>query len=215
MVGGAFEEVADPRFGKASMRESDVTFENARELSPTFEKVFSDGKVYQEGERLRPPTIEELAEMGRKDATVEEIAAAMPRPSPAEGSHHASLTPWEIGANYHATLVARVGQQLMDQFYSRRTPEVWRLEPVVPGTHIPRELKDCYEYVTVDNEEPRYLLRRYNAPEELNEQWPRLQQEMNEFEFGQSPKEFRFMYWQQGEKIVLRPQYSEEWAREA
>jgi hypothetical protein len=131
-----------------------------------------------------------------------------PRPHPGNGSHHASLVPWEIGAEYRATLIARAGQAMVDACYSQRAPGVWRLEAIVPGDRILRELKDCYIYKNVG-----HVLDRSVIPAELQDQWPKLQQEMNAFEFGQSPDEFKFMYCPQGEKIVLLPEF-QIWAKE-
>lgn len=188
MIGGAFTKIS----------EKDVVFPNARELKPEFEKVLDGGMVYQEGQRLRQPTIEELAAMGR---------------SPEDGSHHASLVPWEIGANYRNTLIARAGGILIDAFYSQRTPDVWRLECVVKLSTIPRELKDCYDYTAVDGV-PRWVLKRGDVPADLQDQFPLLQIEMNAFEHETSPPEFKFMYSPVGEKIILRQDYR-DWAREA
>jgi hypothetical protein len=178
--------------------EKDVIFKGAREINPLFDKVFVDGKVTEASGVRRPPTEEELAAMGR---------------TADDGAQHASLFPWEIGGTFYNTLKERVGGILMDAFFTQRTPTIWRLNSVVASATIPRELKNVYDYTAVDNV-TRYVLNRRKLPDELQDQWPRLQQEMNEFEFGQSPVEFRFMYSPLNEKIVLRDDYA-DWAREA
>jgi hypothetical protein len=223
-IGGAFE--AGLTLGRSvPITEKDVTFPEARELSPTFDSVFVSGKVHTI-DGARAPTPEELTAMGRAGPPTsrpvskdENFAKPCGGPSPENGSQHASTVPWEIGLGYHGTLVARVGVKIVSEFYSARAAQVWRLEPVVSGSHkCPREIKDCYDFcpLLTDDGEPRWVLRRDQVPAELDDQFPRLQHEMNRMEFEQSDTTYRFMYqWVEGpQKWCLLPQF-QSWARQA
>jgi hypothetical protein len=206
-------------------QEADVKFP-ARELSPEFDKVLCDGLVYQKGHKPRPPTNAEVELLKAKVPAFPEMRPDTPscgdglfdthqqrraERAADDGAQHSSLVPWWIGTGYHDTLAKRVGLDLMDAFYSRRTPDIWCLEPVVLSGNIPRELQTAYDFTKVDNVS-RFVLKRNEVPAELDDQFPRLQVEMNVFEWETSEESFRFMYSPVGEKMILRQDYM-NWAR--
>jgi hypothetical protein len=135
-------------------------------------------------------------------------------PNPGNGSQHASLVPWQIGPEYHNTLVDRVGTEAVEAFYKMRSAHVWRLEPIVEGVHkLPRELVNVYEFtVPSPGERACWVLKREMVPPDLEDDFMRLQREMNTVEYEQSLPEFRFMYENVQNKWILRDKFG-EWSR--
>lgn len=195
-----------------------------RETQPTKEldlnaPIISEGNVY-EGERpVRKATAEDYALANSKPSA---LSTMRPIGTPEDGGHHASVVPWEIDGAYWNLLIKRVGATVVDAFYSMRTANVFRLEPVVSGDNrCPREISDCYEWwtreVKTDDVTMRinnWVMRRDRVPAELADQFPRLQREMNTVEFEQSMRTYRFMYAYAREKWILMPEF-EAWAQES
>jgi hypothetical protein len=166
--------------------------------------VYAGGMVHEKGKHPRLPTNEELLQMG------------YPPRTPEDGSHHASQVPWVIEREYYEVLVQRVGKDIIDAFYSHRAGLVWRLEPIVAGQEkCPREIAQCYTWHRSSDASYFWVLNRVMVPEDLNDQFLRLQPEMNQFEYDQSEQTYRFMYsYQDGpQKWTLRDEF-QVWARE-
>lgn len=184
--------------GGAAFKESDIVFPNAKEISPYFPsaavRVASDehGPAFPIADEAQQLKAERMAD---------------------GGSHHASLVPWWIERGYYETLKGRVGSILMEAFYTRRSADAYSLEPIVRSATIPRELNDCYTYAKVDGID-HFVMRRGNVPEQLEDQFPRRQIEMNHFEWETSPETYRFMYEPVGEKMILKQEFA-EWGRES
>lgn len=180
--------------GGAKFKESDIVFPNAKEISPYFQA----GPVAVASDEHGPA-------FPLNTVRAERIADG--------GSHHATLVPWWIERGYYETLTGRVGSILMEAFYTRRSTDAYSLEPIVKSATIPRELADCYRHAKVNGED-YFIMKRGNVPEQLEDQFPRLQIEMNRFEWETSPETYRFMYEEVGEKMILKPEFA-AWGREA
>jgi hypothetical protein len=134
------------------------------------------------------------------------------RITPEAGSQHASVTPWQIDKDYKARIIERIGTLLFEACWRQVTGNVFRLLPVVESYTIPKEVAHCY--TMLDSKGSTWILKRQSLPAELDADYPRLQVEMNAFEFEGSPKEYWPMYAQVGEKHILRDEYR-VWARDA
>ena len=173
-----------------------------RELDPNFTAVISEGKVYEKNRQERPATADDY-----KKAELDTFGG--PRPNPSDGSQHAGLTPWQVGKVYYDRMVDRIGNvDLVGKFYKMRMPNLYRLEPVVEHPHLPKELSTCYDF----HGGYIWVLRVRVMPEELREEYPRIQYEMNATEFEQSRADFRFMYNLIGDKYTVSDIYREDWA---
>lgn len=114
-----------------------------------------------------------------------------------EEQNHAktpALVPWQIDRAHYEALVIRVGQELAEAFYSRRAADVWQAEPVVDSNTCPRELSSIYEMRQDPNVGNVWVVKRHAVPAELETNYPKLQLEMNTFEWETSPEQYRFMY---------------------
>jgi hypothetical protein len=130
--------------------------------------------------------------------------------TPEAGSHHSSLFPWEVAGDAANALRARIGDELFNMFYNQRGPGHYRLEPVVVSHNMPKELANAYTLIS----SPPFtiwLLKRSQIPADLQDEYPRLQIEMNLFEYEQSSTDFKFMYHPVAEKMILQQCYM-EWA---
>lgn len=132
--------------------------------------------------------------------------------TPEDGGQHGSLYPWQLTAEQFNTLFDASQsdrKDAMNVFYKKVTPDVYRLEPIVSHDKIPRFIFEKYEYLG----KGIWLLCREDLPADLENSYPRLQTEMNAFEYEQSPAEFRVLYETRHEKWVLCDKYVENWGR--
>jgi hypothetical protein len=143
--------------------------------------------------------------------------------TPDDGGHHARQAedtdmksvfhyPFVIDQSEYCALRDRVGLGLADSFYEQRAPGIHRLEPVVEAEMIPRELRTYYTRFL----DGFWLLDIMKIPLTIREEFPKLQREMNMFEFEQSDDRFRFMYehHESAGKYVLSSVHN-AWGREA
>ena len=158
-----------------------------RELKPEFDKVISDGKVYEQGRPVRDPTPEERMH-----------AKSNP------------LWPWHATRAEFEALVQRVG--VATAFYTQRAPDVYQLNPVAYSIACPKEIAPAFTWV----EHGTWVLARSKVPAELDENFPRLQTELNMKEHEDSDKDFQFMYTRDDSdgKFKLNEKWL-AWGREA
>lgn len=130
--------------------------------------------------------------------------------SPEAGSHHSSLYPWDVTGDTAGALRSRIGDELFNLCYSQRGANHYRLETVITNHNLPKELANVYSLmVSVPNSV--WLLKRSQIPADLQDEYPRLQVEMNQFEYDTSPSDYKFMYLPVNEKWILQQCYM-EWA---
>jgi hypothetical protein len=133
--------------------------------------------------------------------------------TPEAGSQHAALFPWEVMGVAADTMRARIGDELFGVCYNLRGPGHYRLEPVILSHRLPRELASVYTLI-VSAPNSLWLLKRGMIPPDLQGEYPRLQVEMNAFEYDTSPSEYKSLYLPVNEKWILQQCYM-EWAAES
>lgn len=176
------------------------------ELNPAFSKVYSDGMVHEAGKAPRLPTEEEC-----KELHIERSGGGYAREqAERHADKHGSLFPWHAAQMEYETLHKRVGS-LVDLFYTKRAAGVYQLEPVVGARECPRDLALAYTFVG-DN---KWVMKRGKVPLDLEDNFPRMQLEMNHKEYEGSNPDFRFMYhFRDGpQKWMLQGLY-EDWGRD-
>lgn len=142
--------------------------------------------------------------------------------TPEDGGHHeidaASVVtfeyPWFIDRATFDVMNQRVQDDLlMHQFYVIRARDVYKLEPVVRTSLLPRELRGIYEYVGTPNETV-WVLKMDKVPVGIREEFISLQREMNVKEFDESDNDFKFMYEfsSSANKYLLTEKYR-DWGR--
>lgn len=136
------------------------------------------------------------------------------KPHPGNGSHHATLHPWEITKEFFEILRGRIGANEADKFYRQMGPNMWRLYPIVVTEKMPTELRG--QFVLSPLVSNTWVVKMLDVPAELRDSFPRLMGEMNDKEYDTSLAEYKFMYWRHNEKWTLREAFrNEDWAQEA
>jgi hypothetical protein len=194
-LGAEDKEVLDAYLRRENLKAADVVAAHRPE------KVVTINEVDEQMPELRPLPLSAWH-------SPEEDTFGGPRPHPSDGSHHASLVPWQLDFSQYSAFVARLGHDDVDRFWRRVTANIFRLETVVDERPLPPDLHNHYIMG-----EGCWLINLEDLPDELRDCYPHLQPEMNAFEYEQSLREFRFMYENREGKWRLRDEY-QLWARE-
>lgn len=121
--------------------------------------------------------------------------------TPEDGGHHEkdavpeSEFPWIVSGFDYRMIRERCGSEAAEAFFETRAPGVYRVSTVVRRSTMPSELHGFYHYVHNAGEgESAFVLDLTRCPESVRDEFPKLQREMNVFEYDQSPNDYRFMY---------------------
>lgn len=110
----------------------------------------------------------------------------------ADENHHSSLHPWQMPRDWY-TKLGQERRALLDAFYTQKGDRMVLDAFVDKVLYLPRELGACYTWVTNTGSELGYwLIQIDRVPEDMRDDYPRLNMECNMKELEEMPR------WQQG-----------------